>query len=139
MYHNRGWNFDGSAIETKFRTAEIVASEDQVVRFTGFQIKGTPGSYDNTMTFRYWLDGRDSQYGQGDLDMGGERRTLGTIEVQMQDLTNVRVQPLTNYSRGTSISFSIEDNHTDTFLEFGSIAFNAIPRYPIRNSVSHIA
>ena len=135
MYHNRTNNFDGVAIETIFRTAEIVASEDKVVRFKGFYVKAAPGVLGRTATFEYFLNERTRSPGSANLNMDGERRSLAGIQIVMQKLFNNRVIPLHASSLGNSISWRVSDNQINTSMEFYSIAFTAVPRYKIRNSL----
>lgn len=135
MYHNRSHDWDGSAIETRFRTAEIVASESNQVRFKGFYIKGKPGSTQKTIEFRYFLDGRFSTSYQHNLDTKGETRAIGTILLSTQALFNNRVIPMHAYSKGTSISFSIVDANKATDIEIYSIGFDVMKRAKIKNSL----
>ncbi len=135
MYHNRGNDFDGTAIETIVRTSEIVASEDKVVRFKGFYVKGKPGSIHKQSTFKYFLDGRYSDRGEQGLDMDGETRTAGELKISTQYLFNDRIIPFDNKSRGNSISFEIYDNNTGTFMEMYSISVKTQERYKLRNQL----
>ncbi len=135
MYHNRTNNFDGVAIETIFRTAEIVASEDKVVRFKGFYVKAHPGVLGRTATFEYFLNERTRSPGSANLNMDGERRSLAGIKIVMQKLFNDRIIPLHASSLGNSISFRVSDSQINTSMEFYSIAFTAVPRYKIRNQL----
>ena len=135
MYHNRTKNFDGVAIETIFRTAEIVASEDKVVRFKGFYVKAHPGVLGRTATFEYFLNERTRSPGSANLNMDGERRSLAGIRIVQQNLFNDRIIPLHASSLGNSISFKISDSQLNTSMEFYSIAFTAQPRYRIRNQL----
>lgn len=135
MYHNRTNNFDGSAIETKFRTGDIIASEDKIVRFKGFFVKGRPGPRDRKITFRYYVDARTGQAGEDNLDMSGETKTIGSLTISLQELFNNRLIPYHGKSIGNSISFEVYDNNQNTFLEFYSIMFSAIERYKIRNKL----
>jgi len=134
MYHNRTKDFDGVAIEMQVRTAEITASEDKVVRFDGFWVKGKPGSSIKTILFRYFMNGRYSDRGEDNLSVAGETRTLGEMKISTQALFNDRIKPLSNYSIGNSISFELYQNELGTEIEIYSIAFKAKERYKIRNS-----
>jgi len=133
MHHNQGRDFDEVAIETKVRFAEITTSEDKVVRFKDFFVKAKPGSANLKSTFNYYLNGRISNRGTDNLNMEGETRTVGTIKLQQSVLFNDRIVPLTEYTRGNSISFEIEDNNVGTDMEIYSIAFKARELYKLRN------
>jgi len=135
MYHNRGGKFDTEAIETQFRTAEIVVSEDKVVRFKGFYVKGKPSSRNVNVLFKYFLNGRYATYGGSNLDAFGEYRQVGSILISTQSIFNNRIIPYHAQSLGNSISFEIYDNTKDLDLEFYSIGFDAVPRYPIKNKL----
>lgn len=133
MYHNRTNDFDGEAVETIARTGEIVASEDKAVRFKGFWVKAHPGSHSVNALFRYYLNGRYSERGEHSLSMKGETRQVGTIHIQKSYLFNDRIVPFVKYSRGNSISFEVYDFNTGTEMELYSVAFQAYPRFEIRN------
>ena len=133
MYHERTNQFDGSNILTQIRTREIVASEDKVVRFKGFYVKGHPTGMAGTVTFNYYLNGRTSSPGTDGLAMQGERRVLGSIKISTQELFNNRIIPLHASSLGNSISFELIDASADSILELYSIAFTAQKRGKLRN------
>jgi len=135
MYHNRGFDFDGNAIETIMRTAEVVVSEDEEMIFPEFFVKAKPGSVNVNSTFRYFLNGRVSDRGETSQSMDGETNTVGTIKLQKGDLFNDRIISLCNYRRGNSISFEWYDYANGTDLELYSIAFKGIPRGKIRNQL----
>lgn len=135
MYHNRTHNFDNVAISTIIRTGDIVVSEDKVMRFKGFVIKGKPTSDYRTVTFEYLLNARLSTSGSGNIDLSGERRQLMNMQIPTQVLFNTRIVPDHNRSIGNSISFQITDSSIDLDLELYSIAFDAYPRYKIRNDL----
>ena len=136
MYHNRGFDFDGNSILTVARTAEVTASEDKVVRFTGFYVKGKPGSINTTSLFRYYVNGKFSDRGEHVLNLDGEVRLVGEMSIQTQSLFNDRINPFTASNRGNSISFEIRDDNNATELEIYSIAFKAAERYKIRNQLT---
>jgi len=136
MYHNRGKNWEDQKIETIVRTAEVVASEEDVVRFSDFIIKGKPGSPTIPVLFRYYLNGMYSDRGEESQNIEGVTRTLGTIKISMQSLFNDSIPALTEYSRGNSISFEFYQNELDTEMELYSIAFTARKRYKIRNQLN---
>lgn len=133
MYHNRGHNFDNLPIETVMRTAEIVASDENVMVFGDFFIKGKPDSNSHPIDFRYFINGRTGDYASTPVIPKGETRTAGLITIQKSDLFNDRIVPEVLYRRGNSIAFEIYDNTLDTNLELYSIAFSATDRYKIRN------
>ncbi|MEN6414375.1 MAG: hypothetical protein ABFC84_16680 [Veillonellales bacterium] len=133
MYHNRGWDFDSTAIETIVRTAEVVVSEDMVHDFLDFFIKAKPGHYSLNAIFKYFLNGRYSIGASSNLSVRGETRDVGSIHLSNSSLLNDRIVPLCNYRRGNSISFEIYENNGGTELEFYSIAFKSLPKYIIRN------
>jgi len=133
VYHNRGHDFDGNAIETKVRTAEIVGSDEHIMRFSGFYIKAKPSSATVSSTFRYYLNGREAERGEHSLSMKGETRTIGNVYIQKGNIFNDRINPFVGYSRGTSISFEVQDYANGTDLELYSITFNAQKRRKIRN------
>lgn len=135
MYHNRSHDFDGSAIETIVRTAEVTAGEGKDVRFKGFYVKGKPGSTQKTIEFRYYLNGRHSTSYQHDVDTKGEIRAVGTLQLSTQSLFNNRIIPMHAYSKGSSISFSIIDNNKATDIEINSIALTTQERSKIRNQL----
>lgn len=135
MYHGRTNQFDGSNIFTQIRPREIVASEDKVVRFKGFWIKGHPTGTAGLVTFRYYVNARTSSPGIDNVHFQGERRVLGAIKISTQELFNNRIIPLHNSSLGNSIAFELEDNQGDTILELYSIAFKAAGRYKIRSDL----
>ena len=135
MYHNRTDDFDGNPIECIVRTAEITASEEDVVRFKGFYIKAKPGNYTTQSLFRYYINGRLSVRADSDFSLRGETRDLGTIHISTQALFNDRIVPLSGYSLGNSIAFEIYDFSNGTKLEIYSISFTAQKRYKIRNQL----
>ncbi len=135
MYHGRSNDFDGAAIETIIRTGEITASEDKVVRFKGFYIKGKPSAKDDTITFNYYVNARTSSPGTSNLPYKGETRTLGSIVISTQKLFNDRIIPYHASSLGNSISFELIDRNLGTDIEIYSIAFSAVERYKIRNAL----
>ena len=135
MYHERTNQFDGTNIYTQIRTREIVASEDKVVRFKGFWIRGHPTGMAGTVTFNYYVNARTSSPGIGALAPQGERRVLGSIKISTQELFNNRIIPLHSSSLGNSISFELEDSSVDSIIELHSIAFKAQERYKIRSDL----
>lgn len=135
VYHNRGRNFDELAMEVIVRTKEIVASEDKVMRFNGFMIKGHPGLVNKTITFEYFLNERFSIGGSADLSVEGERRSLASMSIPTQALFNDRIIPLHARSLGNSISFKLSDSTLNSDIEIYSIAFTAKERYKIRNQL----
>jgi hypothetical protein len=135
VYHDRTNQFDGENIFTQFRTREVVASEDKVVRFKGFWFRGHPTGMAGTVTFNYYVNGRTSSPGVGALELQGERRVLGSIKISTQELVNNRIIPLHNSSLGNSISFELLDESADSLLEIYSIAFKSQSRYKLRNAL----
>ena len=135
MYHNRNHDFDGTAIETIVRSAELVASEDKQVRFKGFFLKGKPGSVQKTVEFRYFLDGRYSTSHLHGLDTSGELRSVGALKLSTQSLFNNRIIPMHAYSKGNSISFELYDNNKATDIEIYSIAVKTLDKGKTRNKL----
>ena len=83
--------------------------------------------------FRYFINGRYSNRGEANLSTVGETRTLGELKISTQSIFNDRIIPLTEYSRGNSISFELYQNELGTDLEIYSIALTAVKKYKIRN------
>uniref|UniRef100_A0A6M3KQC1 Uncharacterized protein n=1 Tax=viral metagenome TaxID=1070528 RepID=A0A6M3KQC1_9ZZZZ len=134
MYHDRGKDWDGTQIETKVRTGDIIASEDKRVEFKGFNISGKLGSHTLPITFRYYLDGRFPETaGVHGLIPEGETRTIGVVKLQQSSMFNDRIVPYVSYSRGMSIAFEFEDKNLGTDVELYSVAFTAQTRGKKRN------
>ena len=134
MYHNRGKNWENERIITQIRTAEVVVSEDKVARFDGFWVKGKPNSYNLNSIFRYFVNGRYSIDGEDTLSHRGETRDLGAIHISQQALYNDRIIPLTEFSRGNSISMELYDDNLDVDIELYSFVFKLKKvLYKIRN------
>ena len=55
------------------------------------------------------------------------------VKIQQSDLYNDRINPLSRYSRGNSISFEFDDNNLSTDIELYSVQTKAQERYKIRN------
>lgn len=135
MYHNQGWDFDGTAIETIARTGEVTLSEDMVCKLLDIYVKFHPGSVSNKPLFRYYMNGRFTDRGEENQSMEGETRTVGIIKVQKSYLFNDSIAPLTEYSRGNSVSFEVYDNNLSNEMELYSISFQIRKLYKIRNQL----
>ena len=108
---DRGYDFDGSAIITRLRSADIVIKKGYTVRFLAFYPSFKPTGNRNII-IRYLLDGRlaiptggtDTYWTQ---NLRGEVKTYGGISITNQNQATDRIRPLINYAKGESIAFEI--------------------------------
>ena len=120
MYHNRTDNFDGSAIETKVLTRDILLSPYRNARIKEYHILGAPEG-DYNVQFKTYLNGRTDYPTNDPLNLKGETVSLGLINISTQVRMNDRIIPDIDYSRGQSVAFEIYDNTANRAMEIYSI------------------
>lgn len=125
MYHNRGHDFDGNAIDCQLRSGDIILSENMVCTIDEFHIRGETSNSVKTVNFRYYMDGRTSQYGNHPLSMKGEVRTMGSVLISKSILFNERIIPFDSENEGNSITLEFVDNQNGTDINLYSVAFKA--------------
>lgn len=125
MWADKGYNFGGTAINTKLWTRDIKPKEGRNVRFTSFYPKIEPIG-DRNLDIIYLLDGRQANIDHTEVkwsqNLQGESKTFGLITIKNQSQVTYSVRPMINYAKGTSIAFYINDvvlNARTDFLGIG--------------------
>ncbi|MBU2249615.1 MAG: hypothetical protein KKD77_22905, partial [Gammaproteobacteria bacterium] len=132
-------NFDGSAIECKVRSRDIIPVKYHNVRFTEFRVEIEP-TVERNLFIRYLLDGRLSDLSAGELanfnqDLSGEARFLGFIRIKNQSQFSDAINPKISYSKGESIAFELYDLTADTEARVLGIGYDYIKKPAKKNKL----
>ena len=129
----RGFNFDNEAIQIKLWTKNIVLYKNHNVRiqafYPDFEAVGA-----RSIDIQYLLDSRLSPTTptKWSQDLQGETFDLGAIPINNQSDVEDRIRPKIGYSRGSSITFVIDDETFNARFTLKGIGIEFIDRGKIR-------
>ena len=131
MWGELGLNFGNLAIVSKLWTRDILIKKGRNVRISAIYPVIDPTGNTNII-FAYLLDGRMSGLdanARWTQNFQGEVITLGTVTFKLQNEVTYRVRPKINYSRGTSITFYVEDSTKDAEFNLQGIGLDVIDKF----------
>ena len=129
LWANRGFNFDGSAIQIKLWTKNITLLKNHNVRiqafYPDFECVGA-----RSIDIQYLLDSRLSPTTptKWSQRLQGETFDLGSIPINNQSDISDRIRPKISYSRGETICFVIDDSTLNARFTLKGIGIEYIDR-----------
>jgi len=124
MFEGRTNNIDGAGQYYSLVTGDYADNYWNDCQFLEFFVDAKPFGTNSLFPLAYYLDGRNTTYGQDNVQLQGEVINLGLIEISAQDIMLQRVLPLIDRSKGRMIQFISRTTLTNTSWEIYSFMVN---------------